>query len=98
MDGLSKHVREFDELTSNDLRNVCRNIIEGEELYNNSFTSFATFLDMVRQMRHTQRRAVRNADLADKLARQEKEVDSVINRYFNAQLTIFGEISRKPQK
>jgi hypothetical protein len=69
---------------------MCRNIIDNNAMYDNSIISFAQFLDKVRQLRYTQRRAARNEDLQAKREMQEKEIDEILNRFFNAQLTIFN--------
>ena len=87
---LTRDVSHFDTLTREMLCHMCRNIIDNNAMYDNSIISFAEFLNKVRQLRHTQRRAARNAELEKKKECQEMELDAILNRFFNAQLTIFN--------
>lgn len=87
---LIRDVSHFDTLTRETLCNMCRNIIDYNAMYDGCIVSFAEFLNKVRQLRHTQRRAARNAELEKKKECQEMELDAILNRFFNAQLTIFN--------
>ena len=87
---LSQQAQNFDELTFEELCNVCRNIVEGAKVTEDKgVPTFAEFLNKVRQLRHTQKRATYTPNLIDKKERQEREVDDIIQRYFNSQLTFF---------
>ena len=80
----------FDKLTFEELCNVCRNIVEGAKVTEDKgVPTFAEFLNKVRQLRHTQKRATYTPNLIEKKERQEREVDDIIQRYFNSQLTLF---------
>lgn len=87
---LSQQAQNFDELTFNELCNVCRNIVEGAKVTEDKgVPTFAEFLNKVRQLRHTQKRAMYNPNIIDKKEKQEREIDDIIQRYFNSQLTLF---------
>lgn len=87
---LSQQAQNFDELTFNELCNVCRNIVEGAKVTEDKgVPTFAEFLNKVRQLRHTQKRATYNPNIIDKKEKQEREIDDIIQRYFSSQLTLF---------
>lgn len=87
---LSRQAQDFDELTLEELCNVCRNIVEGARVTEDKGVStFAEFLNKVRQLRHTQKRATYTPNLIEKKERQEREIDDIIQRYFNSQLILF---------
>jgi hypothetical protein len=93
---IAQQVNTFDAIKQNELQNLCRNIMEGAQVQgDSSLLTFADFMNKVRQLRHTQRRDSRFGGLQDVKERQEKEIDDIINRFFNSQLTIF---SKKVQK
>lgn len=87
---LSRQAQDFDKLTFDELCNVCRNIVEGARVTEDKgVPTFATFMYKVRQLRHTQKRATYNTNIIDKKEKQEREIDDIIQRYFNSQLTLF---------
>lgn len=87
---LSQQAQDFDELTFDELCNVCRNIVEGARVTEEKgVPTFAEFLNKVRQLRRTQKRATYNPNIIDKKEKQEREIDDIIQRYFNSQLTLF---------
>lgn len=87
---LSQQAQNFDELTFNELCNVCRNIMEGAKVTEDKgVPTFVEFLNKVRQLRHTQKRATYNPNIIDKKEKQEREIDDIIQRYFSSQLTLF---------
>ena len=87
---LSQQAQDFDKLTFDELCNVCRNIVEGARVTEDKgVPTFAEFLNKVRQLRHTQKRATYTPNLIEKKERQEREIDDIIQRYFNSQLTLF---------
>lgn len=86
----SRQAQDFDELTFEELCNVCRNIVEGARVTEDKgVPTFAEFLNKVRQLRHTQKRATYNPNIIDKKDKQEREIDDIIQRYFSSQLTLF---------
>jgi hypothetical protein len=87
---LSQQAQNFNELTFNELCNVCRNIVEGAKVTEDKgVPTFAELLNKFRQLRHTQKRATYTPNLIDKKERQEREIDDIIQRYFSSQLTLF---------
>ena len=73
---LSRQAQDFDELTFEELCNVCRNIVEGAMVTEEKGVhTFAEFLNKVRQLRHTQKRATYNPNIIDKKEKQEREID-----------------------
>ena len=96
---LIQQAQDFDELTFDELCNVCRNIVEGARVTEDKgVPTFAEFLNKVRQLRHTQKRATYTPNLIDKKERQEREIDDIIQRYFNSQLTLFRKKIKKIAK
>lgn len=61
------------------------------QIENSAEITLIEFADLVRQMRHNQRRylAHRRPEVLETCKRLEYQVDSVINKLFDAQLKIF---------
>lgn len=96
---LSRQAQDFDKLTFDELCNVCRNIVEGARVTEDKgVPTFAEFLNKVRQLRHTQKRATYNPNIIDKKEKQEREIDDIIQRYFNSQLTLFRKNKENRKK
>lgn len=96
---LSQQAQDFDELTFDELCNVCRNIVDGAGVTEDKgVPTFAEFLNKVRQLRHTQKRATYTPNLIEKKERQEREIDDIIQKYFNSQLTLFGKNKENRKK